>query len=100
MTPAPQPIKKALLAVAAITALVLAIPLTAMQFTHEVDWTLSDFVIAGILLLVTGTAYVVGARMARTKGQRLLVGILVGITFLLIWIELAVGLVGTPFAGS
>jgi hypothetical protein len=100
MTPAPQPIKNALLAVAAISALVLAIPLTAMQFTHEVDWTLSDFVIAGILLLVTGTAYVVGARMVRTKGQRLLVGILVGITFLLIWIELAVGLVGTPFAGS
>jgi hypothetical protein len=100
MLPAPQPISRALLAVAGISALVLMIPLAAMQFTAEVVWTLSDFIIAGILLLSTGTAYVVGTRMGRTRAQRLLVGALVGLTFLLIWIELAVGLIGTPFAGS
>jgi len=34
--------------------LLLLIPLIAMQFTHEVDWSLFDFVLAGVLLLGTG----------------------------------------------
>jgi nitrate/nitrite transporter NarK len=32
----------------------LLIPLVAMQFTNEVNWTLSDFVVAAVLLLGTG----------------------------------------------
>lgn len=86
--------------VAGGTALVLMIPLIAMQFTAEVDWTLSDFIVAGILLMLTGTAYVVGTRLVRTRAQRLVVGALVGLSFLLVWAELAVGVFGTPFAGS
>jgi predicted membrane channel-forming protein YqfA (hemolysin III family) len=35
-------------------ALLLLIPFFAMQFTYEVNWTLSDFLVAGVLLFVTG----------------------------------------------
>jgi hypothetical protein len=36
--------------VAAVTAVILLLPLVAMQFTGEVDWGVADFVLAGILL--------------------------------------------------
>jgi hypothetical protein len=100
MTARPSPVSRSLLAVAGISALILMIPLAAMQFTTEVAWTLSDFVIMGILLMSAGTAYVVGSRIFISPGQRLVVGGLVGLVFLLVWVELAVGVFGTPFAGS
>ena len=38
-----------------ITAtILLLIPLVAMQFTEEVNWTLADFLVAGVLLYGTG----------------------------------------------
>jgi hypothetical protein len=40
--------------VALATALVLLLPLVAMQITDEVDWGLADFVLAGALLAGTG----------------------------------------------
>lgn len=40
--------------VALATALILLVPLVAMQITDEVDWSLADFVLAGALLGGTG----------------------------------------------
>jgi hypothetical protein len=40
--------------VALATALVLLVPLVAMQLTDEVDWGVFDFVFAGVLLAGTG----------------------------------------------
>ena len=37
-------------------ALILSVPLVAMQFTDEVVWTLGDFVVVGVLLAVIGIA--------------------------------------------
>ena len=97
---ADKPISTALMAVAAITGMLLLVPLVAMQFTSEVDWDLRDFIIMGVLLMATGTAYVIGARLVKTRPQRWLVAALVGLSFFVIWAELAVGLIGTRFAGS
>ena len=36
-----------------IPFVILSIPLVAMQFTKEVNWTLSDFLMMGILLFAT-----------------------------------------------
>lgn len=82
-------------------AAILSVPLIAMQFTNEVDWDATDFIIAGILLLF-GTAIVIElvSRKAKTPGKRALYIILVLLTLFLIWAELAVGIFGTPFAGS
>jgi protein-S-isoprenylcysteine O-methyltransferase Ste14 len=37
-----------------LVVLLLLIPFLAMQFTSEVNWTLSDFLVAGVLLFGTG----------------------------------------------
>lgn len=83
---------KSLSRVAAVTAAVLMIPLVAMQFTREVNWTGSDFVIAGILLAVTGLAFVAASRTLRTARQRLVAGAVIGLGFVYVWAELAVGI--------
>ena len=81
--------------VAAVTAAVLAVPLVAMQFAGEVNWTMSDFVIAAILLLATGLAFVFASRAVRTTRQRVLAGGLIALAFLYVWAELAVGIFTT-----
>ncbi len=80
--------------------LLLLIPLTAMQFTDEVNWSPSDFIVMGVLLLSTGLVCELVLR--KTKNITYRVGLIAAIlaAFFLIWAELAVGIFGTPFAGS
>ena len=77
--------------IAFAAGLILLIPLLAMQFTNEVAWGLLDFVIAGGLLFATGSIFVWIARKVRVN-NRLLIGIVVVVTFLWLWAELAVGI--------
>ncbi|MBC7685811.1 MAG: hypothetical protein H7176_11355 [Bdellovibrionales bacterium] len=74
------------------TALILLIPLLAMQFTEKVNWDLADFLAAGVLLAGTGLAYVLLVRKLTSPRSRLVAGALLGLAFLLAWAELAVGL--------
>lgn len=76
-----------------VTACLLLIPLVAMQFTPEVDWTLFDFMLAAALLILTGMGirailHSVKNTQIRRWGVVLLVLLLV-----LVWMELAVGLI-------
>ncbi len=80
--------------------LLLLIPLIAMQFTDEVNWTPFDFLAMGILLLGAGVACEVVIRMVKKSRKRALFLIVILVLLLLIWAELAVGIFGTPFAGS
>lgn len=80
--------------------LILLVPLIAMLFTSEVDWGPLDFIIMGSLLF--GTAFIIDFifRKVKTTENRLIyAAIVLGVLFL-IWAELAVGIFGTPFAGS
>lgn len=84
-----------------LTVVVLLLtPLIAMQFTKEVAWSPSDFMIAGVLLLGTGLACEAVLRKVKKTRSRLAIcgAILLGL--ILVWMELAVGVFGTPFAGS
>ncbi len=84
-----------------VVAMLLLTPLIAMQFSGSgVVWTLSDFVIAGILLLGTGLLCELVMRKVKTRRNRLLVCGAILFALALIWVELAVGLFGTRFAGS
>lgn len=91
---------KDMLGVFVMTILMLMIPFIAMRFSKDVDWQLSDFVIMGILLTLTGTAIVYSARKIRRENVRLAFIITILITFALTWGELSVGIFGTPFAGD
>lgn len=83
-----------------IPAMLLVLPLVAMQFTKEVNWTVSDFVIGGLLLF--GTAGIIDfvLRKVKSRRNRIILSVSVLLVLMLIWAELAVGLFGTPFAGS
>lgn len=82
------------------TALVLSVPLVAMQFTREVNWSPADFAIIAVLLASTGLMYVAVARNVTSPKQRAMVGAGLFLFVLLCWVELAVGVFGTPFAGT
>ncbi|RBN50902.1 hypothetical protein [Flavobacterium psychrolimnae] len=77
----------------------LLIPLVAIQFTNEVNWTLSDFVVAAVLLLGTGLVCEFVMRKIKKTNHRIILCGVIMVALLLIWIELAVGLFGTEFAG-
>lgn len=77
------------------TGLILLIPLIAMQFTDEVKWTLLDFAVAGILLFGSGLTYELIARRGSNTMYRAAVGVAVATGLLLIWLNLAVGLIGS-----
>ncbi len=81
-------------------ALVLAIPALAMQFTAEVDWDSLDFIAMGILLGILGLGIELVMRRLRDWPARLAGSAAVLFVFLAIWVELSVGVFGTPFAGS
>jgi hypothetical protein len=53
--------------VALATALILLVPLVAMQFTDEVDWGVADFAVAGALL--GGTGFLLYELAARKAGN-------------------------------
>ncbi|MDQ0967073.1 hypothetical protein QFZ20_002476 [Flavobacterium sp. W4I14] len=92
--------KLRIIIILSVVASILAIPLIAMQFTNEVQWDLRDFVAAGILLLSTGLAIELVIRNMKTGTSRTIVLIVILIALFLIWAEMAVGIFGSPIAGS
>jgi peptidoglycan/LPS O-acetylase OafA/YrhL len=89
-----------LIAILFAVATILLIPLVAMQFSNEVNWTFSDFVIAGILLTGTGLACELVIRNVKKINYRIAICAIILTILILTWIELAVGIFGTPFAGN
>lgn len=81
-------------------AVLLLIPFIAMQFTTEVNWSLFDFIIAAVLLLGSGLLIEFVLRTIKSKQSRIILCIVILLALFLIWAELAVGIFGTPFAGS
>lgn len=91
---------KRLVGIMIVAAVLLSVPLIAMRFTNEVKWSGVDFIVAGVLLFGTGVAIEVALRTVRNLRTRIAVCGVILIVLFLIWAELAVGLFGTPFAGS
>ncbi|MBG7631436.1 MAG: hypothetical protein IZT56_13545 [Bacteroidetes bacterium] len=89
---------KRLLIIVLIVVIILLIPLLAMQFTEAVNWKVSDFVVAGVLVLGTGLLLEIVLR--KVKKSKYLIAICIVLVLLLIWAELAVGIFGSPLAGS
>ncbi len=90
---------KRLIIILLTSAILLLLPLIAMQFTDEVNWTLFDFVVAGALLVGTGLMCELVIRKVNNLKYRNTICAALLIILLLIWAELAVGIFGTPFSG-
>ncbi len=76
------------------SAFILLLPLLAMQFTDEVVWDLTDFIVAGALLVSTGFTYKLTVARAGNTAYRMAVGVALFTALLIVWINLAVGIVG------
>ena len=83
-----------------IVGFLLLIPIIAMQLTDAVNWSFFDFIIMGIMLSITGLALgIIIKKIKYYKYRNIFIAIII-MVFLLIWAELGVGILGTPFAGS
>ena len=71
-----------------------------MQFSDQVNWSLGDFVVMGLLLLVVGIGMSLIVRRTSSFQNRAAYILVLILAFLLIWAELAVGIFGSPLAGS
>lgn len=91
---------KRLIAILLSVLIVLLIPFVAMQFTNEVNWNITDFIIMGVLLLVTGLLCELVLRRVKSLTNRIIICGTVLFALFLVWAELAVGIFGTLFAGS
>ena len=83
------------LAVWGTAAGLLMIPAIAMQLGAEgVHWTAFDFVVMGTLLGSCCAAYELATRMSGNTLYRLGFAVAIALGFLLVWINLAVGIIG------
>ena len=78
----------------------LLIPLFGNIFSNQVNWSLFDFIVMGFLMGLTGLSIHFTMEKVRNKTLRIMPIIFVLIIFLMIWAELAIGVFGSPIAGS
>jgi hypothetical protein len=78
-----------------VPALLLLLPLVAMQFTQEVNWTASDFVFAVVLFGSVGLAFEFIVRRSGGLAYRFGAALAVVAAFLTIWVNGAVGMIGS-----
>src|SRR5215510_13478917 len=86
---------KNIIRMALATAFILLIPFMAMQFDSGVNWSPLDFIVAGALLFGTGLTYELVSRKRSSTTYRIATGIAVGPALLLMWMNLAVGIIGS-----
>ena len=91
---------KRLIGIVAAVLILLLLPLLAMKLGGGVNWSPIDFVVAGVLLLGTELACEAVLRTVKKFEYRLAICAAILVVLALVWIELAVGLFGTPLAGS
>ena len=77
------------------TAVLLMLPLLAMQLTDEVAWDFADFAVAGVLLSGAGLVFERIAKKGGTTAYRAATGIAVATALLIVWMNLAVGILGS-----
>ena len=71
-----------------------------MQFTGGVNWTKTNFLIAGGLLFGAGIIIEIIFRKIKIRNYKLVLVSTVLIIVILIWMELAVGILGSLFSGN
>ncbi|WP_199662527.1 hypothetical protein [Sphingomonas edaphi] len=71
------------------------LPLAAMQFTREVNWTSADFVFAAALIGGVGALYEFTVRRSASWAYRGGVAAALAASFLTIWVNGAVGMIGS-----
>ena len=91
---------KRLTAILVTVVLLLCVPLFGMLLNLGFDWTIFDFLVAAVLLFGTGLLIEFVLRKVKTQQNRIILVAIILVVLFLVWAELAVGIFGTPLAGS
>ena len=84
-----------------VAVVILLLPAVAMQFNVEgVVWTASDFIVMGVILLIACGSFEALARSAPNFAYLAAAAIAIGTGFLMVWANLAVGIVGDGINGA
>ncbi len=86
--------------IALLPVSLLILPLVASFFSSEVRWSAMDYLIMGTMLLTVGVLIDLAQQHIKTRGTRLLVILGTLLLFVILWAEMAVGIFGSPLAGS
>lgn len=73
-------------------AMLLVLPLIAMQFSPEMRWDAADFAMAGALLIGGGLLFEGVALFTRNPRARAIIGLGIAVGVALIWADAAVGI--------
>jgi cation transport ATPase len=87
-------IKKRLSVWAVIVVVLMQVPLIAMQFTTEVNWTAGDFVFAFVLLFGSALFYELATRNMKNSNRRIAVGLVIFMILAFVWVAAATDLDG------
>jgi hypothetical protein len=84
----------------AAPALLMVVAFFGNLFVEGWNWSPFDFIIAAVLLF--GTAFFVNLVVSSKKAfsSKLIICSVILLVLMLVWAELAVGIFGSPFAGS
>lgn len=83
------------MAVWGTAAFLLLLPVVAMRFTNEVTWDGTDFIVFGAMLAAACGTCELAVRMTGNSAYRAAVCVAVAAAFILVWMNLAVGIIGT-----
>ena len=78
----------------------LLIPMATMLISDEINWSIFDFLVMGVLLFSFGISINLVLNNTKNSKIRITLFTFLILIFSLIWIELAVGIFESPFAGS
>lgn len=78
----------------------LLFPLVGTLVSNEVNWSFFDFIIMGILILSMSFGIKQVVITTKNTNYRILIIGMILLVFILVWVELAVGIFDTPFAGN
>ena len=78
----------------------LLIPIFGNIFLDEFDWSLFDFILMGIILISLGFLINLIIDKLKKRSYKIILIIITLFFFILLYVELAVGIIGTPFAGN
>lgn len=92
--------KQTTLAIFAVPALLLAAAFLGNLFVEGWNWSGFDFLVAAILLFGTAALISLVRAVVKNRNYRIIISLVIVAILVLVWMELAVGIFGTPFGGS
>ena len=76
----------------------LILPIIGMFISDAVNWNIFDFILMGFLLISLG--FTLNYVLVKKITGKIVYVLLILFVFILIWVELAVGIFNSPFSGS